>query len=257
MRYSAAMRQALAAGIVASFLGPSFAACSGDDAGQTSSGSDAGGDAATDAAAPDSGRTGAVDGAGGGDARDATRDAAAAVDTGGGSTADGLAAEGAASDATTVDGGQSESGNGTSTQDASMDACAFPTGWPVVTPTESTGSPPAQSGGTLLSGTYYLTAQVFYESGCAGETLSIELVVNADPSGTSGSMIEVSKATAGSSTASHCIPGTYQTNGSSIVQTSHTTMTDSYTATPTSLTLVQGGADAGTCNFTMFTYMKQ
>jgi hypothetical protein len=181
------------------------------------------------------------------DAGDATPNDVVGAEGGGGSS-------GGSSPA--GEGGTDAPGESAST----MDACAQPSGWPAVTPTTAdAAAPPAQSGGALVSGTYFLTAMSYYESGCAAdETLRVAILVSADPGGASGTMTEVSEATAGNSSAGGCISGTFQATGSTLVRTSHTTLTESFTATPTGFTLVDGEeADAGDCEPTLMTFTKQ
>jgi hypothetical protein len=116
----------------------------------------------------------------------------------------------------------------------------------VTTEVADSSTPPTGTGGTIVSGTYYVTKVTSYGGAaqCAGLTVSGETVVTAQ--GTSGSSLGViTYNIPGFGSATQTTSASYTTSGSTVTFTSTCPTSDagisqpSYTATSTTLTLIE------------------
>jgi hypothetical protein len=134
----------------------------------------------------------------------------------------------------------------------------------VFTTLTDASAPPASTGGTIASGTYYITSVTSYggQPGCTGMSQAAAIVVA--PQGTAGTYQEINSYTEPALIQGFIdVFGRYTTSGTTIAFTNDCggageagVTQASYTATPTTLTLV-GPALVSACGTTAVEFTKQ
>jgi hypothetical protein len=166
--------------------------------------------------------------------------------------------------------GAAPSGDGASSHDATAGdgGCVAPANLPLVAPTyDDAGAPPAQSGGTLVSGTYDVTSVTFYETTCKTEAaamvgeqvvLSIGYSSATDATGTESHVAEASLD--GGAPEVTCQSTALEVSGSAIGNAAKTSSLEGqFTVTSNGFTLVTTNTntdDAVTCQV-LYTLAKQ
>jgi hypothetical protein len=266
-----AMNRSLAAARVAALLVTCLAACGGDDAAKGTTTFDSGSDATApsddadtadgtvaesgtddtgaDANAADTGTDGSI--------ADTGADANAA-DTGtDGNIAD-TGADGSLTEAG-LDGGLADAHADGAATDAAVEAgpsCSVNNTALAITETVSDAAAvPVQTGGSLISGTYFLTSYTYFggNQGCGGSTIKWTLVVSAT-NATTGNLAEVIASPA-SSTPSCANQVPYATSGAHLLADDGGASATTFTVNGSTLTLAT--VDSGACGSAVTVFTKQ
>jgi hypothetical protein len=254
------MNRSLAVARVAALLLTCLAACGGDDAinGPTSSDSGPDGTTPVEASLDDAS---AADGT---VAESSTGADGNIADTGADGNIADTGADGSLTEAG-VDGGLADAHADGAATDAGLDAaveagpaCAVNNTAPAITETVSdAAAAPVQTGGTLVSGTYFLTSfnYVGGGAGCVVTSIKWTLVVTAT-NATTGNLAEISESPVAAATVPGCanqVP--YATGGANLLAPDGGPSPTTYTASSTQLTLVT--ADNGACGTAVTVFTKQ
>lgn len=263
------MNRSLAVARVAALLVTCLAACGGDDAVNGSSAGDSGSDGTTpfeasvddanssdgtvaETGTDDTGADGSVEDTGvDGNVADTGTDGNVA-DTG----ADGSLAE-AGLDAGLTDAHADGAATDAAVEAEAGPACVLNNAAPTVTVAVSDAAAlPVQTGGTLMSGTYFLTSFTYFggSAACAGSSIKWTLVASAT-NATTGNLAEVTETPVAAASVPSCVNQPYATSGVHLLADDGGLSPTTYTASGTQLTLAT--ADNGTCGSVVTVFTKQ